>query len=76
MGVYGGCVEDPVVVSPPGGQTNLGEDGETCGRQDMVIPPVVVALKVADLYPIQEYIHRWQATIAAQVACCPIFDTP
>ena len=37
-------------------------------------PPVVDALKAAGIWPIKEYIQIWKTTIAAQVACRPIYD--
>ena len=37
----GGDVEDPGGVSPPVSQIYQGDDGETCGRQEVVISPGV-----------------------------------
>ena len=37
-------------------------------------PPVAEALETAGLWPIKEYIQRRQDTVAAQVACHPIYE--
>ena len=37
-------------------------------------PPLVADLEAVGLYPIQEYIQRQYATMAAQVAFQPIYD--
>ena len=35
---------------------------------------MAAGLEAAGLYPIHEYIRRWQATIAAQVESSPIYE--
>ena len=35
---------------------------------------MVAALEAEGLHPIYEYIRRFQATVAAQVACRPIYE--
>ena len=37
-------------------------------------PLVVVALEIAGLHPIQEYVRILKSAIAEQVACCPFYE--
>ena len=36
-------------------------------------PPLSDAMEAAVMWPIKEYIQRWQSTIAAQVVFCTIY---
>ena len=51
-----------------------GMTGKNVADGEWEYPLVAAALEAAGLHPIQEYIWIWQATIAAQVECHPIYE--
>ena len=59
-------VEDHVGASPPGVQTDCGYDRKTCDRQDVGIYLGGGGARSSRLITIKYYIHRQQATIAAE----------
>ena len=59
LGGYGGDVEDPGGVSPTGGHTNYGDDGETCGGQEVGIFPGAYRSTFREVRLTSR--HRWNA---------------
>ena len=74
MGGEGGDAKGPGYVPPLGVQADHGGDRYTWGGRGVGIPPVVVALEAAVLNSIMDYIRRRQASIAEEVACCPVYN--
>ena len=51
LGCEGGDVEDPGGVLPPGGQTDCGDDGETCGGRYVGISLGCSGSRISGLIP-------------------------